>query len=775
MDLVTLSQQDQLRHSQNDCLYKSVILTGFGTFIASMVVFVSLYGKSDLQLSVCWMVIVNITYAGRVIDSRLFFKDLQSSSRSHAWQLRYGIGSFCGALAWATCIWFMFPEHNIQYAALLVIAISAVGASALASTPYRPGVLFIFLSILGAGLVFKLVMIGEPFAWVLAIYSLTIFCFLLSSGFRISANFDELLRMKLDSQNANSTMISVTEDMAKMGYWSWKKGSEKIELSESLCRLLGLTSTEVDVREILDCVHPDDKSRVLVSLESFRQGNKSDQDMIECQLDNKVYDSDRIIRVLAKPIRNINGEIDLFGTVQDITQFRDAEQKIYRMAYYDALTNLANRAYFLERLDEQAAKASRADSHFAILYIDIDNFKEVNDTFGHKSGDAYLKNFASYLSDTLGPYHFVARLGGDEFCILLRDVQDYESVQHLIKGFDDYKNQKLHLGPYSIFPEFSIGVALFPEHGSDPDTLVKHADLAMYNAKQLIDSDMALYDVSMSAEVTRRLQVEGDIREGLASDEFELWYQPKVDFRNNKIAGFEALVRWRKDGEIIRPDDFIPIAETVGLINDIGEWVLHKASAQMEIWNKLGHKPKIAVNISSNHFSSDSFIPTVEDLLEKRNIDPQDLEIEITESLSRDPESQSTICENLKTQGVCIAIDDFGTGYSSLSLLADLQADTLKIDQSFVKKLPYCDESGIIVKAIIDLARGLDFSIVAEGVESAEQFRYLDALGCHYAQGYFCGKPMPAGVATKLLASGALTFDAKTQGFYLDDFDSKAA
>jgi len=764
MKSVQLSQQEELCHSQNECLYKSVLFTSLGTLFSSIVVVASLYGKSDLESSLSWLLIVNSIYAIRILDSKLFFNDPRANFRSRMWKVRFAIGAFCGLSAWATSIWLLFPEQDIHYAALLVIAISAVGAGSLANVPYRRGLLIVLLSVLGTSLVLKLLLIGEPFAHVLAIYSLTIFVFLLSTGFRISANFSELLRMKLDSQNTNSTMMSVTEDMAKMGYWSWHVGSDKIDISESLCRLLELDSTQVSATEILECIDEEDKSRVLVSLTSFRKGKTIDEEVIEYKLDSNRYGCVRYIRQFAKPITNADGNRVLFGSVQDITQFRNAERKIYRMAYVDALTNLANRAHFLERLDEQVAKSIIDNSRFALLYIDIDNFKEVNDSFGHKCGDAYLKNLADYLSETLEPDHFVARLGGDEFCILLRDVQSYETVLKITSGFDDYKRQRLQLGPYSIRAQFSVGVALYPEHGDNPDDLVKHADLAMYNAKQLTDMDIALYRDSMSAEVSRRLQVEADIRLGLKNDEFELWYQPKVDIKNKTLSGFEALIRWRKDGEIIPPDNFIPIAESVELINDIGEWVLEKASDQMITWNKLGHKINVAVNISSNHFSSDSFLITMKNLLKEKNFDPEDLEIEITESLSRDPDVQSRICGQLKTLGVCVSIDDFGTGYSSLSVLSDLEADTLKIDRSFIRKLPECKESGILVKAIIDLARGLDFTIVAEGVETAEQLRYLETLGCHYAQGFFCSKAVPAKEATKLLTTGLPNLNLLSKG-----------
>jgi len=770
----SLSQQEELHHSQNVCLFKSVPFTCAGTQISSVVVFVSLYGRSNLEYSVYWLLIVNAVYAVRLLDSKLFFKDARASFRSRSWKIRFAIGSFCGALAWATSIWFLFPNHDIHYAAFLVIAISAVGAGSLASTPYRPGLLFLFLSILGLGLTLKLFLVGDTFAFVLAIYSLTIFCFLLSSGFRISANFNELLRMKLDSQNTSLNMMSVTEDMAKMGYWSWPVDAEKIDLSDSFCRLLKIEQRQISIEEIQECIHAEDKSRVLLSMESFRQGKKIDEEVLEFKLDPNKYGCERYIRQFTKPIKNTDGTTVLFGSVQDITQFRNDEQKIYAMAYFDTLTDLANRAHFLERLDDQVAKASIDNTCFALLYMDIDNFKEVNDAYGHKCGDAYLKSLASYLSETLEPDHLVARLGGDEFCILLRDVQSYESVLDITSGFNEYKQQKLQLGPYSIRPQFSVGVTLYPEHAENPDDLVKHADLAMYNAKQLVDSDIALYKESMSAEVSKRLQIETDIREGLVNDEFELWYQPKVDVISKALIGFEALIRWRKDGKIIPPDSFIPVAETVGLINDIGEWVLETASDQMIVWNKLGHKINIAVNISSNHFSSDSFLPKIKNLLEEKDIDPEDLEIEITESLSRDPDVQSRICAQLKTLGVCIAIDDFGTGYSSLSVLADLHADTLKIDQSFIRKLPGCTESGMLVKTIIDLAKGLDFSIVAEGVETAEQFQYLEVLGCHFAQGYYCSKPVPMEEATNLLNTGLPNLCSPSQYIPLDS-KSKAA
>lgn len=756
MNTVALTQQEELCHNRNECLYKSVLITAIGACFASVVVFISLFGKANLQASLIWLLVLITIYAARILDSRLFLRDAQSTTRSRQWAIRYATGSFFAALIWASSIWFMFPDGNIRYAALLVIAISAVGAGALASIPYRLKVLLTYLSVLGAGLVVKLLLVPDPFALVLAIYSLTIFAFLVSSGARISADFDELLRMKLASQYANSAMMNVTEDMAKMGYWSLPLGNDKVDVSESLCRLLNLDNTQVKIKDFVDCIHPDDQARAITSLESFQHDETAEEEMQEYRLDNTKYGRERYIRVFAKLIKNADDQTVLSGSFQDVTESRDAEKKIYQMAYFDTLTKLANRAHFLERLDKQFAAASGTDTRFALLYIDIDNFKEVNDSYGHKCGDSYLKNLAEYLNKTLQPKHIVARLGGDEFCILLRDTDSYEAVLEINKEFDHYKSQKLQLGPYAIRPQFSIGVALYPEHGDNPEDLVKHADLAMYNAKNLNDADIALYHESMSAEVSRRLQTESDIREALASNEFELWYQPKVDIQTRQLSGFEALIRWRKNGEVVPPDSFIPIAETVGLINDIGEWVLDHASEQLIVWKNLGFNTNVAVNISSGHFLSEGFLPTMQNLLDTKPVNPADLEIEITESVSRDSEIQADVCRKLKSLGVQIAIDDFGTGYSSLSVLSGLDVDTLKIDRSFVNKIPDCNESGVLVNAIVDLARGLDFSIVAEGVETVEQLNYLESLGCQCAQGYYFSKPLPVAEATKMLEKGSI-------------------
>ncbi len=752
-------QQSELSHSLNECLYNSIILTAAGTLISSFVVFASMYGKSDLTTSICWVILVNTVYAARVIDSRLFSNDERALSRSEYWKFRYAIGSFLASAAWGTCIWLVYPQQDLHYAALLVIALSAVSASALGVSPYRTGTLTIFLAVMGGSLIAKLILTGEPFATALAVYSLIIYCFLISSGFRISKNFNELLRMKLDTQNANLTMVNITENMAKMGYWSWPLDAEKIDLSDSLCRLLRLDNRQVSVKEVQQCIHKDDESRVLMNLDALRTSDQAEDQVSEYRLDPDRYGSERFIRQFARQIKNADGSTVLFGSVQDITQFRNAERKIYHMAFFDHLTELANRAHFLEKLEEQIKVSSADHSGFALLYIDIDNFKEVNDSFGHKHGDQYLKVFAQYLSDVMQPDHFVARLGGDEFCVLLRSVHSSAEALGLTVGLEKFRERKLKLGPYMVRPQFSVGIAVYPEHGVDQDELVKHADLAMYNAKNLDGAGVAVYSTLMSAEVSRRRQLESDIRKAIVNDEFELWYQPKVDMDSRTLSGFEALIRWRKDGEVISPDHFIPLAETVGLIESIGDWVLDRASDQLIYWNRLGHKTSMAVNISSGHFSSDNFLNTINELLQCKDIAPGDLEIEITESLSRDSALQSRVSGQLKSLGLRVAIDDFGTGYSSLSVLPELAADTLKIDQSFVRKLPLCEESRILVTGIIDMARGLGFSIVAEGVETPQQFDFLAALGCHYAQGYYMSKPVPAAEALVLLENGLPVFN----------------
>ncbi|MEE9335609.1 MAG: EAL domain-containing protein [Granulosicoccaceae bacterium] len=735
-------RRDAIRHSQNVLLYSGVKFSAFGSLAASVVLVSTFDSIVNVAMCYLWMAIVSSVYLVRVFDSNRFSNDFSAETRTHHWSSRFFWQALMSAAAWASSIWLMFPESHPAYQVLLVLTIGAVAGGALASLPYDNKLSLAFQAILFLSVEIKLISVSTQFSLELALYSLFVFGFLISCGAKVGINYLELLRLKQDSQDNNIALIKTTE---QMGYWQWKMNSKSVDLSDNLAKLLGFDSKVVPIERCMEQIHPDDRRLIHSSLNTIIEDEHGEGTAIEYRLGSIDDPAPRHIRQLIKRMTDTEGNLCLLGSVQDISAIKTAEKKMYNMAYYDGLTQLANRAHFHEHLERYTFRAKNTSKKYSIIYIDLDNFKGVNDSYGHECGDLYLSAFADHLRSSLSRTDFISRLGGDEFCILLHDISDENDVEKIAKRCLAFSDQPITIGNHRIHPKLSIVISLFPEHGDIPDQIVKRADMAMYYVKQHGKQSIAFYRESMEYDATERVRLEADLRQALADDDFELWYQPKMDIRNNTVAGVEALIRWRHPEKgLIPPDLFITTAERVGVIKEIGQWVLVTACEQLKLWNDQGYQLEMAVNISSDHFAAEGFTHFVNKAVADSGIAPSDLEVEITESLSRDPTAHTQICHELRAEGIRVAIDDFGTGYSSLSVLGKLEVDSLKIDRSFIQHLPEDTTSKLMVKAITDLALGLGYDCVAEGVETVEQLDFLKNLNCPYVQGYLFSKPIPA-------------------------------
>jgi diguanylate cyclase (GGDEF)-like protein/PAS domain S-box-containing protein len=432
----------------------------------------------------------------------------------------------------------------------------------------------------------------------------------------------------------------------------------------------------------------------------------------------------------------------LVSVVDDVTERTRANERIAHLAHYDALTDLPNRVLFREHL-EQSLKWIRRGQRLAVLYLDIDEFKSVNDTLGHPVGDELLKAVASRLRSCLRETDIVARLGGDEFAIIQTAVEDPTDVSNLAKRLHQAIQAPYDLAGHHLVTNTSIGIALAPYDGTDPDQLLKNADLAMYGAKADGHGTYRFFEPDMDARVKARRALEFDLREAIMCGGFELHYQPLVDVQNNSISGCEALVRWRHpERGLISPAEFIFVAEDTGLINQLGEWVLRTACAEAMQWPS---DIKVAVNVSPVQFKSGNIVQTVISALATTRLPARRLELEITEAvLIRDDEKVLAVLHQLRNLGVRIAMDDFGTGYSSLSYLQRFPFDKIKIDRSFIKDIGEPDGSLAIVQAVVGIAKSRNITTTAEGVETAEQLESLRTIGCNEAQGYLFSPPRPA-------------------------------
>jgi diguanylate cyclase (GGDEF)-like protein len=462
----------------------------------------------------------------------------------------------------------------------------------------------------------------------------------------------------------------------------------------------------------------------------------------------------RSIQVVSEPLAD-GGWV---ATHEDITERRRAEERITHLAHYDALTDLPNRALFHDKLKQELARIAPGQ-RLGVCYIDIDEFKSVNDTLGHLIGDALLKSVAQSLRRCIGPGDFVARLGGDEFAIVQTAVGSPSEVTDLVERVFDAIREPFECLGHQVSTDASIGIALAPEHGLFLDDILKNADLAMYAAKSAGRRTYRFFEPEMDTQVKARRQLEMDLRQAIADRALEVYYQPCVSLEDNKITGCEALLRWRHPQRgMISPAEFIPIAEDTGLINQLGEWVLTTACAEAATWPD---HIRLAVNVSPVQFRSATLALKVVAALAQSGLAANRLELEITEAvLIRDDETALAILHQLRDLGVRIALDDFGTGYSSLSYLQRFPFDKIKIDRCFVKALDEPDASSGIVRAVVNIAAERHMTTTAEGVETQAQRKLLGALGCSEMQGFLFSAAKPAAELKRLFFSRTVRDEA---------------
>lgn len=435
------------------------------------------------------------------------------------------------------------------------------------------------------------------------------------------------------------------------------------------------------------------------------------------------------------------------GIFQDVTRQKQAEQQLHDLAYRDPLTDLPNRLLFRDRLEHQITLCQREKSQMAVMFLDLDRFKNVNDTLGHDIGDQLLIETAERLSSRVRRSDTVSRLGGDEFTLILPGIMTPGHVSSLARDIIAELQRPFELAGNEVFVGASIGISLFPQDGEDFVTLTRHADAAMYQAKSAGRGQYRFFTASLNERLQRRANLETGLRTALEKDEFCLVYQPKVDVVSRQVKGFEALLRWRSPQlGPVSPAEFIPLAEDTGMIIDIGAWVLETACREARSWQEAGHAGlHVAVNLSARQFQYKSLVAEVEGALRRERLPAAALEIELTETLlMSDVETSLKVMEALRELGLSIAVDDFGTGYSSLAYLKRLPIQTLKIDRSFVNEMTEQSDDASIVQAILSLARRLQLGVVAEGVETLRQHELLLAGGCDVAQGFYYARPIPA-------------------------------
>ncbi len=523
--------------------------------------------------------------------------------------------------------------------------------------------------------------------------------------------------------------------------------------SPSVRHLLGYEPSDMIGLSQFDLAHHDD-----VEMLRARFQELIEKGIMERPVEFRVQARDgqwRVLESIGKNCLHIPAVEGIIVNTRDITDRRAIEQRIQHLAFHDALTGLPNRSLVQDKISLAIARAETAGERFAVMFIDIDNFKNINDTLGHDSGDELLCGIAKRLIDAVRTYDTIARQGGDEFIVLLSELQGHRGATRVAQKILDALRIPFELGGSLQHVSGSIGIALYPDDGIDAPTLLKNADTAMFHGKAMGKNTYQFFTPQMNIAVKRRAAMESNLRAAVQRGDFSLVYQPQVDLNTGEIVALEALVRWiSEDNGTMMPGEFIPLAEETGLINEIGRWVLRESCRQNKEWIDKGFAPRrMAVNLSARQLVDKGFIEMLASILRETKLDPKLLELEITESqVMRQGEGSVQLLNEIAGMGIHLAVDDFGTGYSSLSYLKRLPIGTLKIDQSFIRDITVDPNDTAIVVAIINMAKSLELDVVAEGIETAGQLTLLRAKGCAVGQGFYFSVPLSASELEPLLA-----------------------
>ena len=564
--------------------------------------------------------------------------------------------------------------------------------------------------------------------------------------------------------SVNKNKLAKAQSIAHLVYWEWDYQTDSVDCSTDMFDMLGLPRHDkLTLRRALKVIHRDDRRRFLHAVR-------------EAVRDKKPYDIEyRIIRPdgqvqFLNERTDINyefGQWRIVGTLHDITARKQSEQEITYYAYFDTLTDLPNRRLFIEQLETTIASAKRHKRRFTLMFLDLDRFKHINDTYGHHVGDELLCQAAVRIrdcvrqSDLVAKVNFdggdnrVARLAGDEFTVLLDGVDRVEEIAEVANRLIEAFSAPFIINDTPLYVTLSIGIAVFPNDGHNVQVLLQHADVAMYHAKESGRNNYQFFSDSMNNYLKLRMELEHDLRVAVHEQQFELYFQPQFEVESLEIVGFEALLRWRNPLRgLLAPDSFMDVAESSGLIMSIGDWVMREACRQVCDWQqRFGCAYRVAINLSALQFNQNYLPERIRETLEQTGLPAETLEIEITETaMLKDIAETIPLLFSLKQAGVRLAIDDFGTGYSSMTYLKNFPIDTLKIDRSFVEEIVFNQKDAAIAKTIVQLADNLKLSTVAEGVETVEQAEMLKKMGCEEFQGFYFSRPKPPADIEAMLA-----------------------
>jgi PAS domain S-box/diguanylate cyclase (GGDEF) domain len=579
-----------------------------------------------------------------------------------------------------------------------------------------------------------------------------------------SIALEEELKQQFDELEMHRNALIISEERyelavegADCGIWDWDIKNGIHYISPKWKIYLGYSENELDntFDAWLSLLHPDEKESVLSKVNNYILSKTDSYENIYrmlCKDGNYKW-----VLSKGKAIWNSDGKaIRLAGSFTDISEQKFIENKLNILAYYDTLTELPNRVLFEMKVNDLINEKNESNTKFALIYMDLDNFKHINDTLGHISGDLFLKYISNILKCQLKAPDFAARLSGDEFAIIFKSINDKNDVIDKIQVLLKYLRKPWMLDNQEFFISFSIGIAMYPEHGDNLSLLLKNSDIAMYCVKKNMKDHYCFYSDEIQEKNLKQIRMVNELRHAIDNEEFALVYQPIINLNSGKLIGVESLVRWIHPIKgVISPMEFIPLAEETGLIHEIGKWVLKTALFQKKSWEEQGYPHiKMSVNISGKRVTNNDLINEVRELILKTNLKCDEIQLEVTETaVMEDINASTRVLKELRDMGVKIALDDFGTGYSSLTYLERLPIDIVKLDRNFIKGISNVAQSNVIVESVIKLTHDLNLGIVAEGIETKDQLEFLKLNNCDYGQGYLFSKPVTSEEIEKLLLS----------------------
>ena len=760
---------DNRAAEQTRLLYENSLMPIVVSVLASTLLVASLWPVINQIILVSWLSTFVFVSLLRVRLLFLYKHSQPENAAAQGWHLRFLIGTYVVAICWGAASYLLFPEHSQAHQIVFFMIMVGMAAGGVSSLCPSISVLIGFLSLILLPLILKLMLLGTGES---ALEALLVFLFwtvTMVGGKKINQNIRENIELHLQSIKREQ-VLKISEERyrhifsnAPLGILQYDARGIIIDCNEEFVRILGSTRGKLVGFDMLTNIRNEDM------LKAIRNSINTGEGYYEGDYSSVTGSRTTPIRAFFKTIQDADrGVSSGIGIVEDFTDKRKSEELIQYHASYDSLTGLPNRRLFLDHLAGEISRAQRHGHYGALLYLDLDNFKTINDSLGHSVGDEYLKVVSKRLIDFIRKEDVASRMGGDEFTLVLTELDQAPElaagkVRKIAEDLSLCLSSPCRISGIDLQSTVSIGISMFPRLDKDVDDILKQADTAMYRAKAAGRNEICFFLPSMQEAADEKLHLSNQLRQALKQQELLLHFQPQVDF-SGTLLGAEALLRWQHPARgMVSPGVFLSVAEETGLMQDIGQWVLRKTCTHIKQWQDAGYLREyqtVSVNISGKEIASPDFVSTIRSALEETGADPGHLGIELTEGslISTGKDIVEKIMQ-VREFGVKFSVDDFGTGYSSLSYLKSLPLNTLKIDRTFVKDIQDASQNVVLVDTIIMMATNLGLEVIAEGVETEQELHYLHNNGCNVYQGFYFCRPLELEPFLEVLKAGRLATD----------------